>query len=94
MLNQCVLVGRIQEVVKEQENTYINLAIPRSFKNSDDIYETDLIKCKLFNSVTDKTLEHLSSNDLLGIRGRIQIIDNIQIVIVDKLTFLSSKNSD
>jgi single-strand DNA-binding protein len=47
MLNQVVLVGRLTEDpnINELENgkkvTTVNLAVQRSFKNSDGIYETD-----------------------------------------------------
>lgn len=48
MLNQIVLVGRLVQdpEIKELENgmktSYITLAVPRSYKNSEGVYETEL----------------------------------------------------
>lgn len=47
IMNTVVLVGRLTgepELIKTKENhdrTVINLAVPRSFKNQEGIYETD-----------------------------------------------------
>ena len=52
MLNQIVMVGRLVQdpEIKELENgiktSYITLAIPRNYKNSEGIYEADFIPVK------------------------------------------------
>lgn len=49
MLNQIVIVGRLTgnpEVVKSEEGkerSQITLAVPRSYKNADGEYDTDLL---------------------------------------------------
>ena len=58
MLNQTIIVGRlVQDLeIKELENgkkvSEITLAIPRSYKNSDGIYDTDVIPCIVWNGRT------------------------------------------
>ena len=57
MLNQVVLVGRLTDkpTIIEAENgkkyTTIVLAVQRSFKNSEGIYETDFFRCVLWNGI-------------------------------------------
>ena len=57
MLNQVVMVGRltsdpeINEVENSRKVTTIILAVPRSYKNAEGVYETDFIKCTLWNGI-------------------------------------------
>ena len=107
MLNQTVLVGRIvsDPELMQTENgkvfTNITLAIPRSFKNAEGVYDTDYIKCTLFKGVAENTAEYCRKGDLVGVKGRLQSNNyedkegnkkfSIDIV-ADKVTFLTSKS--
>lgn len=108
MLNNIYLVGRLvsDPELKETENnkkvSKITLAVPRSYKNEDGIYETDYIDCNLWNGVAQSTCEYCHKGDLVGIKGRIQtnIIEKdngektkITEVIADKVSFLTSKQN-
>jgi len=108
MLNQIVLVGRITREleVKELENgrkiATMNIAIPRSFKNSDGEYETDFINIRVFGSIATNVKEYCRKGDLVGVKGRIQSIVNekengekefVTEIIAEKVTFLSSRSS-
>ncbi|MBQ3307054.1 MAG: single-stranded DNA-binding protein [Bacilli bacterium] len=108
MLNQIVLVGRLTrniEVHKSDNNVKvatISLAIPRSFKNSDGVYDTDFINCVAFDSIAENTCEYCSKGDIVGVKGRIQsrVVEKednkeyITEIIAEKVTFLSSKRED
>lgn len=100
MLNQVVIVGRLTKEVeiKERENgkkyAYITIAVPRSYKNAEGVYETDFITCELWNGIAENTSEYCKKGDLLGIKGRLQSNENKLNVIAEKVTFLSSKKSD
>ena len=101
MLNQVVLVGRLtREIQINKADTgkkiaNITLAVPRSFKNMDGLYDTDFI-----DSVATNTSEYCHKGDILGVKGRIQsrIVDqndtkrNVLEVIAEKVTFLTSNN--
>ena len=108
-MNQVVLVGRMTSNpnVIETENgkkyTVINLAVQRAFKNQDGIYETDFIRCILWNGIASNTCEFCKIGDVIGIKGRLQnrIYENnneetqyITEVIADEVEFLSTKNSE
>ena len=109
MLNQVVLVGRLTEnpTIIETESgkkyTAINLAVQRAFKNSDGIYETDFIRCILWNGVAANTSEFCQTGDILGIKGRLQNrsyesetkeIKYITEVVGERVTVLSRGNKD
>lgn len=78
MLNQVVLVGRlVQEpeikVVGEEKNVAnIDIAVPRNYKNADGEYETDFIKCVLWNGIASSTSEYCHKGDVVGVKGRLQ----------------------
>ena len=86
----------------EKNHGIINIAVQRDFKNSDGIYECDFIRCSLWNGIASQVSEYCHKGDLVGIKGRIQnrsYIENeetkyITEIIVDKVSFLSSKRID
>ncbi len=105
MLNQVVLIGRLTDDLKvvesESGKSYcqINLAVPRSFKNSEGIYETDFVNITMFDGVANNTSQYCHKGDLIGVKGRLQISSfedkdkNKQAkleVIAEKITFLTS----
>ena len=94
MLNQTVLVGRLVEnpKVENDKRVIITLAIPRSYKNKDGEYDTDFISCVLWNGVAESTTEYCKKGDLLGVKGRLQNRENLTEVVVEKITFLSKEN--
>ena len=110
MLNQIVLVGRLTKKCElgkdENGKSYANitLAIPRSYKNAEGIYETDFVDVNLYNGVAENVNEWVNKGDLLGIKGRLETRPKTNdagfqngremVVIADKVTFLSSKKSE
>ena len=99
MLNQIVLVGRLVEnpkVEKEdgKEKSVITLAVQRSYKNEDGIYETDFINCVLWNGIASNTEEYCNKGDVIGVKGRVQGNDGKIEIIAEKVTFLSSKKNE
>lgn len=90
MLNQLVLVGRLTRdpEVKELENgkkvSNMTLAIPRSFKNEDGVYETDFIDCEMWDLIAQNTSSYCKKGDIIGVKGRLQVDKlKIKMVIVD-----------
>lgn len=109
MLNQVVLVGRltddlqVTETEKGKKVTTMILAVQRTFKNTDGIYEADFIKCVLWNAVAASTSEYCKKGDIVGIKGRLQVSSYedkdgnkkyTTDVIAEKVTFLSSKSAE
>lgn len=107
MLNTLALVGRLVNTpeLKEEEGkrvTYITLAVPRSYKNEEGIYETDFIDCVLWRGIAENTIEYCKRGDLIGIKGRIQTRyverDDFKYkkteIVAEKVSFLSTGKSE
>lgn len=104
-MNNVILVGRLTadpEIVEIEENkkvTTVILAVNRNFKNTEGVYETDFIRCILWNSIASTTTEYCHVGDVIGVKGRLQtskyddenkkthyIVD----VVAERVTFLST----
>ena len=108
MKNIVFLIGRLTEDPEikttdtNKKHCIVTIAVQRDFKNSEGIYECDFIKCILWNGIASQVKEYCRKGDLIGIKGRIQnrsYIENeetkyITEIIVDKVSFLSSKKID
>ena len=110
MSNQIVLIGRlvsdpeIKETKSGKKVSNITLAVNRSYKNHNGIYETDFIPVKLWNGIAQNIAEYCKKGDLVGVKGRVQSsivsddsksIDenkkNKLQIVAEKVTYLSSK---
>ncbi len=108
MLNQVVLVGRLTkdpEVVtleKGKKRTSITIAVARTYKNQDGVYESDFVRCILWNAIAENTTEYCKKGDVIGVKGRLQTSSYEKDgeakysvdVIAEKVTFLSSKKEE
>jgi len=108
MLNQVVLVGRLTknpEIINTESGkkiSYIVLAVQRPFKNADALYETDFIRCILWNAMAENTCEYCKCGDVIGVKGRVQAESytdedgNVKYstdVVAERITFLSSSST-
>lgn len=97
MLNCLTMVGRlvsdpqINETEEGKKVATITLAVPRSFKNEEGIYDTDFIPCTLWNGVAQTTAEYCRKGDMVGVKGRVQSIEGKLEIVAEKISFLSSK---
>lgn len=109
MTNNVLLIGRLVSncEIKIDENakkyTTITLAIPRSYKNDEGMYDTDFIDVTLYGVTAEQTCEWCNKGDLIAIRGRIETKTTIDgngnkikstLIIADKVSFLSCKPKD
>ena len=104
MVNTVMIVGRlvrdpeIRETEKGIKVTNICVAVNRSFKNPDGVYETDFIDCTLWDILAQNLNDYCKKGDTIGVRGRLQVShyekDEQKIkrldVIAEKITFLAS----
>jgi len=109
MLNQVVLVGRLTdnpEVVTTDTGkklASVSVAVQRTYKNVDGLYEADFIRCVLWNGIAANTSEYCKKGDVVGIKGRLQsrnyesndgIKKYVTEVIAEKVTFLTNSKKD
>ena len=105
MLNNVILVGRLTsdpEVVEIDDKgkvTSVILAVNRNFKNADGVYDTDFIRCILWNAIASNTTEYCHVGDVIGVKGRLQTskyedenkkTHYVTDVIAERVTFLST----
>ncbi len=108
MLNQVILVGRLTDdpkvniVTNGKKVSTITLAVGRSFKNSDGLYDTDFIKCILWEGIAHNTSEYCKKGDVVGVKGRLQVESyenqkgekkTATSVVAEKVTFLTHSPS-
>lgn len=109
-MNQVFLIGRLVndvELIKAEDGKEygrITLAVSRSYKNEEGIYETDFIDCVVWNHVAKNFAEYSKKGDLISVKGSIQtsIFDDKETgksrksfsINVEKVVFLASKNID
>lgn len=103
MLNQTILVGRLTKDIQLNQSeegkkvATMNIAVPRSYKNAEGVYETDFIDVTLMGSVAENIAKYCQKGDIVGLKARIQRIDSTSELqlIADKVSFLSkAKNHD
>ena len=106
MYNSVYLIGRLTKdpEIKETDNNKkvcnVTLAVQRSYKNAEGIYETDFISCSLWEAVASRACEFCHKGDLIAVRGQLRtssyIAENEEKkytteIIVEKLVFLANK---
>jgi len=98
MHNLVYFIGRLTqnpELVRKEDGKRIlniHIAVQRTYKNEDGIYETDFIPIELENHIAEKTVEYCKKGDLVGLKGRLETRndDGSLVVVVDKISFLAT----
>ena len=96
------VVSNLNASDKGKKIATVTLAVGRSFKNQDGIYETDFIRCILWDGIAVNTKEYCKKGDVVGIKGRLQVESYekdgqkkyITNVVAEKVTFLSSNHDN
>lgn len=102
-MNHVILVGRLTgdpEIHSENDvsRTVVTLAVPRTYKNQDGLYETDFLRCILWNGIAKRTCDYCKKGDIVCIRGRVQVRSYIKEeqkkyvteIIAETIAFVSS----
>lgn len=107
-LNKTILIGRTTDDIElnySQSGIAIGsftLAVQRQFKNANNEYETDFIRCKAFKKTAETLTTYVKKGHRVAIEGNIQTgsYKNQEgrtvyttDVIVQNFTFLESRNS-
>lgn len=86
MLNEIILVGRLTNNIvvnttdKGKKIGNLTLAVPRSFKNMDGLYETDFIPCLLWEEKATLAKDYCHTGDIVGNKSK-RYTDKVQIII-------------
>lgn len=100
-MNYICLVGRIvntPSLEKDEKGNYfcdITLAVARYYKNYEGVYDTDFIKCRLYESVAEKTCEYCCKGDLVSVKGSLSSLPGDCIyVIANNVSYLAKGNKE
>lgn len=98
MLNQFIVVGRLTDDFKLEEKNdkkvaHNTLAVPRSYKDKDGVYQTDFIPFTLFGNNAVCSSEYCKKGDVVGIKGSLQMFNKQLQVNVERVTFLTTNKS-
>ena len=83
MLNNVVVIGRLQEI---KEGGILALATQSSFKNADGEYEKYINEFQLIGGILENTIKYCKKGDIIGVKGTLRN----NKVVAEKITFLSS----
>lgn len=108
-MNQSVVVGRLvrdpelRQTDGGSKMTWITLAVPRNYKNTEGEYESDFISCVLWKGIAENTVNYCHKGDLLAVKGRLQtrMVDQgeenkkyVMEVVAEKVSFLSPQKKE
>lgn len=85
MLNQVVIIGRIQKIM-EYENDKVILKLKVESNSNSELFDVNLQK-----NIAKTLSETCSENDIVGIKGKLECIDGKMMIHADKVTFLTQK---
>lgn len=103
MLNQVILVGKVNEIIKDKEDVIITLEVKRAIKEpGEEEYQTDYIDVQLSKSLSASVLEYIRENATVGVKARIEQRDlamgkitiKIHAIIAEKITFINTKKHE
>ena len=98
MMNQLIFIGRIKEIKDKNGETIISVENSRPYKNENGEYDTDIVDFKLWGAIADNVKEYCKTNDVVGIKGRIQtkILEDQKIteLVAERITFLSTNKEE
>lgn len=79
-MNNTSLAGRLTKdpevkTIGENGNKVadVTIAVQRSYKNNEGVYETDFIDCEIYGPQAETTAEYCKKGDLIGINGKIKV---------------------
>jgi single-stranded DNA-binding protein len=84
MLNQVILVGRVERLDK------LSGIVAIKIKRTDEL-ESDVIPVNLNEGLMESVMEYLSEGSTIGVKASLKIDNNTLRIIGEKLTFINSK---
>lgn len=77
-MNYYIGVGRLTKnpEIKTLEDgkkvAVLSIAINRSYKNKEGVYETDFIDCSVWDMIAEKVYDYCKKGDVISIKGRLE----------------------
>jgi hypothetical protein len=84
MLNQVILVGRVNKLDKLAGIVSIDIKRPNEM-------DSDLIPVTLTDGLMESVLEYLTEGSTIGVKASLNIDNSILRIVGDKVTFINTK---
>lgn len=88
MLNQVVIIGRIQKIIEDEDK---NMILKLKVENNSNV---ELFDIKLQNNIAKSLSKSCIENDIVGIKGKLECINDKMLVHADRVTFLSKRREN
>ncbi len=85
MLNQVILVGRVNKLDKLSGIVSIDIKRPNE-------KDSDVIPVTLTDGLMESVLGYLTEGSTIGVKASLNIDNNILRIVGDKVTFIDTKN--
>ncbi len=85
MLNQVILVGRVNKL--DKLTGIVSIDIKRPNKK-----DSDVIPVTLTDGLMESVLEYLTEGSTVGVKASLNIDNNILRIVGEKVTFINTKN--
>ena len=98
-MNQFILVGKVieepivQETIEGNKFSVFTIDSKRDKKNSDGVYESDVYKITLYDSLAINLKDLLKLGSLTGIKGRISVDKAGVISLIGERVSVLERNS-
>lgn len=91
-MNQVVLIGNLKSMEIVDDLVFMNLtcARPLEYGHENEPLTMDIIP--IITSIKNDYLNNLKQDDLVGVKGKIEIYNDKLVIRGEKLTFLSSNS--
>lgn len=101
-MNKAIVCGfLVRDPEENGKAVKFTLAVTRDYKNQENVYQSDFIRCVAFGTTGQLTKEYCKKGDLIGVDGQIttskyekdgKTVYNMEIM-ANKVRFLSSKGN-
>jgi single-stranded DNA-binding protein len=92
MLNQLVLIGKIEEIITKEN--VVKIRVEKYYKEDGLKKEYEIFRINVFGNLINTMKENCKKNDVIGVKGKLEVNNGIIEIIAEKITFLSNKKEN
>lgn len=91
-MNQVVIIGRLNNIEMVDDLVLMNLIYSRQLDYGHENEQPIIDIIPVITSIKNDYLNNLKQDDLVGVKGKVEIYNDKLVIRGEKLTFLSSNN--
>lgn len=92
MLNQLVLIGRIEEIITKEN--VVKIKVEKTYKEDGLKKEYEIFRINVFGNLFNTMNEKCKKDDVIGVKGKLEVNNGIIEIIAEKITILSKKENE